>query len=98
MKIVMQPVGDRVVVKPLEVVGEEKRGGIVIPEQMREKPTQGTVVAIGPKVKGVMVGDEIAYGKYSGSPWSLDGTEYVLLHESDILMVLVTIADAEEAL
>lgn len=97
-KTEMRPIGDRVIVKPIEVIGEEVRGGIVIPEHTREKPTQGKVIAVGPKVEGIAVGDEVAYGKYSGSPWSLDDTEYVVLRASDVLMVLAIVTSGEETL
>ena len=94
MKI--KPLGDRVVVKPLEAV-ERSKGGIVIPDTAKEKPQEGKVVAVG---KGrvtddgkllaieVKAGDKILYGKYSGTEITVDNEEYVVLHESDILGIV----------
>ena len=94
MKI--KPLGDRVVVKPLETV-EKSKGGIVIPDTAKEKPQEGKVVAVG---KGrvtddgkviaaeVKVNDKVLYGKYSGTEITVDNEEYVVLHESDILGIV----------
>ena len=93
MKI--RPLADRVVIQPLEAQ-EKTKGGIVLPDTAKEKPQEGKIVAIG---KGktedgkllpmeVKVGDRILYGKYSGTEVTVDGDEYVVLHESDILAVL----------
>ena len=94
MKI--KPLGDRVVVKPLEGV-EKSKGGIVIPDTAKEKPQEGKVVAVG---KGrvtddgkviaaeVKVNDKVLYGKYSGTEITVDNEEYVVLHESDILGIV----------
>ena len=94
MKI--KPLGDRVVVKPLETV-EKSKGGIVIPDTAKEKPQEGKVVAVG---KGrvtddgkviaaeVKVNDKVLYGKYSGTEITVDREEYVVLHESDILGIV----------
>jgi len=88
--------GDRVVVKPLEAL-EKSRGGIVLPDTAKEKPQEGKVVAVG---KGrvtddgkviaaeVKVNDKVLYGKYSGTEITVDGDEYVVLHESDILGIV----------
>jgi chaperonin GroES len=94
MKI--KPLGDRVVVKPLETI-EKSKGGIVIPDTAKEKPQEGKVVAVG---KGrvtddgkliaveVKVNDKVLYGKYSGTEITVDREEYVVLHESDILGIV----------
>ena len=94
MKI--KPLGDRVVVKPLEAV-EKSKGGIVLPDTAKEKPQEGKVVAVG---KGrvtddgkviaaeVKVNDKVLYGKYSGTEITVDNEEYVVLHESDILGIV----------
>ena len=94
MKI--KPLGDRVVVKPLEAV-EKSKGGIVLPDTAKEKPQEGKVMAVG---KGrmtddgkiiaveVKVTDKVLYGKYSGTEITVDGEEYVVLHESDILGIV----------
>jgi chaperonin GroES len=92
----VKPLADRVVVKPLEEA-EQMRGGLYIPDTAKEKPSQGEVVAIGPgKVSDdgtrlemdVSVGDKVLYGKYSGTDVTLDGEEYLILRESDILAIV----------
>ena len=92
----VQPLADRVVVKPLEEA-EQMRGGLYIPDTAKEKPSQGEVVAIGPgKVSDdgtrlemdVSVGDKVLYGKYSGTDVTLEGEEYLILRESDILAIV----------
>lgn len=92
----VKPLADRVVVKPLEE-SEQMRGGLYIPDTAKEKPSQGEVVAIGPgKVSDdgtrlemdVSVGDKVLYGKYSGTDVTLDGEEYLILRESDILAIV----------
>ena len=91
----VNPLADRVVVKPLEE-SEQMRGGLYIPDTAKEKPQQGDVVAVGPgrfeKDKrvpmDVKVGDKILYGKYSGTEVTLDGEQYLILRESDILAVM----------
>ncbi len=91
----IQPLADRVVVKPLEDT-ESMRGGLYIPDTAKEKPQQGEIVAIGPgKVNDegnriepeVEVGDKVLYGKYSGTEVRLDGEEYLILRESDVLAI-----------
>ena len=91
MKI--QPLADRVVVKPLEET-EQKKGSIIIPDTAKEKPQQGEIVAVGPgkltdegkTVKlEVKKGDKVLYGKYSGTEVTIDGEEYLIMRESDIL-------------
>ena len=95
-KVTVKPLGDRVVVKPLEA-SEQMRGGLYIPDTAKEKPSQGEVVAVGPgKVSDegariemdVKVGDRVLYGKYSGTDVTLDGQEYLIVRESDILAIL----------
>jgi chaperonin GroES len=89
------PLADRVVVKPLEET-EQMRGGLYIPDTAKEKPQQGEIVAAGPgryeKDKRVpmelKVGDKILYGKYSGTEVTLDGDQYLILRESDVLAVI----------
>ena len=96
VKVTVKPLADRVVVKPLEE-SEQMRGGLYIPDTAKEKPSQGEVVAVGPgKVSDegarlemdVNVGDRVLYGKYSGTDVTLDGVEYLILRESDILAVI----------
>jgi len=92
----IQPLSDRVVVQALDEA-EEMRGGLYIPDTAKEKPSQGNVVAVGPgKISDegvrmdmdVKVGDKVLYGKYSGTDVTLDGDEYLILRESDILAIV----------
>jgi chaperonin GroES len=94
MKI--RPLHDRVIVKRLE---EERKsaGGIVIPDNVAEKPDQGEVIAVGPGKRNdegkrepldVKVGDRILFGKYSGSTVKIEGTEYLVMREEDIMGVV----------
>ena len=96
MALKVKPLSDRVVVEavPAEDVSS---GGIILPDTAQEKPQQGTIVAAGPgKVSDsgkavameVKKGDRILYGKYSGTEFSFEGTEYLIMRESDILAVL----------
>src|SRR5688572_4703693 len=94
--VTVKPLADRVVVKPLDE-SEQMRGGLYIPDTAKEKPSQGEVVAVGPgKVSDegarlemdVQVGDRVLYGKYSGTDVTLEGVEYLILRESDILAVI----------
>jgi len=89
------PLADRVVVKQLEEA-EQMRGGLYIPDTAKEKPSQGEVVAVGPgKLSDegarlemdVSVGDKVLYGKYSGTDVTLEGEEYLILRETDILAI-----------
>jgi len=97
MTINLRPLDDRIVVKPMEAE-EMTAGGIVLPDTAKEKPQRGTVVAVGPGklldsgARGelaVAVGDEVIYGKYSGSDIEVAGDEYKILRESDVLAKLV---------
>ena len=91
----VSPLADRVVVKPLEE-SEQMRGGLYIPDTAKEKPQQGEIVAVGPgryeKDKRVpmdlKVGDKVLYGKYSGTEVTLEGDQYLILKESDVLAVV----------
>ena len=95
-KVNIRPLGDRVLVKPLEKEKQE-RGGLIIPDTAKEKPQEGQVVAAG---KGktsedgkllpmdVKAGDKILYGKYSGTEIKIDGDEYLIMHQDDILGIL----------
>ena len=89
----IRPLDDRVVVEPVEAE-ERTAGGIVLPESAKEKPQRGHVVAVGSgkllesgqrAVLSVSIGDEVIYGKYSGSDIEIDGHEVKILRESDIL-------------
>lgn len=92
----IQPLADRVVVKALEEA-EQMRGGLYIPDTAKEKPSQGEIVAVGPgklnddgkrTALEVKVGDKVLYGKYSGTDITVDGEEYLILRESDVLAIV----------
>ena len=96
MALKVKPLSDRVVVEPAPAE-DVSSGGIILPDTAQEKPQQGTIVAAGPgKVSDsgktiameVKKGDRILYGKYSGTKFSFEGTEYLIMRESDILAVL----------
>lgn len=96
MALKIKPLADRVVVEPAEAEDVSK-GGIILPDTAKEKPQQGTVVAVGPgkisdagsKIEmSVKKGEKVLYGKYSGTEVTIDGVEYVIMRESDILAVL----------
>jgi chaperonin GroES len=91
--ITLEPLDDRVVVERLEAE-EKTSGGIVIPDTAKEKPQKAKVVAAGPgrlldsgerAEMGVNIGDTVLIGKYSGTDVEVEGTDYVILRESDIL-------------
>jgi len=92
----IKPLGDRVLVKPLEPK-EVKKGGIIIPDTAKEKPQEGKVIEVGKgkmledgKVVPVEVkkGDKILYSKYGGTEIKLEGEEYLILKEEDILAII----------
>ena len=80
----LKPLGDRVLVKEVKAV-EETKSGLLIPEVAKEKPQEGEVVAVGDKTTDVVIGSRILYGKYSGTSIKLDGNEYIIMHQADIL-------------
>jgi chaperonin GroES len=91
-----RPLHDRVVVKRIEAE-EKSAGGIIIPDTAKEKPQQGEIVAVGPGGRDeagklipidVKAGDRILFGKYSGTEVKIDGVEYLIMKESDIMGVL----------
>ncbi len=92
----LKPLGDHIVVKPLE---EEvvKKGGIIIPDTAKEKPQKGEVVAVGPgktldngqkKPMEVKVGDKIIHQKYGGTEIKIDDEEYIIMNEDDVLAII----------
>jgi len=93
----IQPLADRIIVKPLEAE-EKTKGGIVLPDTAKEKPQEGEVVAVGKGRKlddgktqnlEVQVGNRILYGKYSGTEISTkDGLEYLIMKEEDVLGIV----------
>ena len=95
MKI--RPLQDRVLVKRIEDEVEKTKGGIIIPDTAKEKPMEGAIVSVGPGARDesgkhvpldVKAGDRILFGKWSGTEIKLDGTEYLIMKESDIMGIL----------
>ena len=86
----IKPLADRVLVLPAPA--EEKVGGIIIPDTAKEKPQHGTIVAAGNGTKdeemNLKEGDEILYGKYSGTELEIEGTKYLIMRQSDVLAVV----------
>lgn len=96
MKLSLKPLGDRIVVQPIEQE-EITAGGIVLPETAKEKPQQGKVLAAGPGARDedgeripmdVKVGDKVLYAKYGGTEFKMDGKKLLILRESDLLAIL----------
>ena len=93
MAVKLQPLADRLVVKPIEAE-EKTKAGIYLPDTAKEKPQEGEVVAVGPGrlsddgkriAMDIKVGDIVVYAKYGGTEIKLDDEEYMILRESDIL-------------
>ncbi|WP_428056658.1 co-chaperone GroES [Candidatus Avelusimicrobium alvi] len=94
-EVKIKPLGDRVIVKPIE--RETMKGGIIIPDTAKEKPMEGEVLAVGPGKLGdkgerapmdVKKGDRVLYGKYSGTEIKLDDEAYLIIHQDEILGIL----------
>ena len=92
----LKPLSDRVVVKPA-APDEKVQGGIIIPDTAKEKPQKGEIVAVGPGKASetgeiikmtVKKGDTVLYGKYSGTEVTIDGEDYLIVRESDILAII----------
>lgn len=85
------PLHDRVIVKPA-AAEETTKGGIIIPDTAKEKPQRGTVIAAGPGKKDepvtVKSGDMVLYGKYAGTEITVEGEDYLIMRESDILAIV----------
>jgi chaperonin GroES len=99
-----RPLHDRVVIKSIEAEAKTA-GGIIVPDTAKEKPQQGEVIAVGPGGRDesgklvpvdVKAGDRVLFGKWSGTEVVLDGTEYLIMKESDIMGVLVETAAARK--
>jgi chaperonin GroES len=94
-KLKISPLEDRIVIRPADEAAQ-MRGGLYIPDTAKEKPTQGEVIAVGPGrvEKGnrvemdLKVGDIVIYGKYSGTPFTLDAEEVIIIKASDVLAKL----------
>ena len=91
MGVNIKPLSDRVLVEPM-AAETKTASGLYIPDTAKEKPQQGKVVAVGSGKKDhdmtVKVGDTVLYGKYSGTELKLDGTDYLIMREDDILAVI----------
>jgi len=92
----VKPLGDRVLIKPSEEK-EKTKGGIVLPDTAKEKPQEGKVVAVGEGRRNeegklipftLKVGNKVLYGKYSGTEITVDGDEYLIMREEDILAII----------
>jgi chaperonin GroES len=92
----VRPLGDRILVKPMQAE-EKTKGGILLPDTAKEKPQQGEVVAVGQgktletgeiKALEVKVKDKVLYGKYSGTEVAVEGEEYLIIREDDVLAIV----------
>jgi chaperonin GroES len=95
-KLELKPLGDRVVVEAVEQAAKST-GGVILPDTAKEKPQEGIIIAVGPGRKTdkgelikieVSVGDKVIYSKYSGSEIKLDGKEYLIISEKDVLAIV----------
>jgi chaperonin GroES len=90
-KVKIKPLADRVLVEPAPAE-EKTAAGIIIPDTAKEKPQKGIVVAVGPGKKDepmtVKVGDNVLYGKYAGTELTIDGSNYLIMRESDIVAIV----------
>ena len=95
--ITIQPLADRVLVKRLDEEEEQKVGGIIIPDTAKEKPQEAEIVAVGPGGRSddgeripleVKEGDKVLIGKYSGTEVKIEGEEYLIMREDDILAIV----------
>lgn len=91
MSLNIRPLADRVVIEPAEAEATTA-SGIIIPDTAKEKPQRGIVVAVGPGKKDepttVKVGDKVLYGKYAGTEIAVEGSDYLIMRESDLLAVV----------
>ena len=92
----IKPLADRVLIKPL-MEDEKSKGGIIIPDTVKEKPQKGEVIAVGTGTAGddgekveleLKVGNKVLYGKYAGTEIKVDGEDYLIMRESDILAII----------
>jgi len=102
----IRPLHDRIVVRRIEEDTEKTAGGLFIPDSAKEKPQQGEVVAVGKGKRGddgkliapdVQAGDRILFGKYSGSDIKIDGDEFLIMREDEILGVLENVTKKAKA-
>ncbi|MCD4653809.1 co-chaperone GroES [bacterium] len=97
MSLKIRPLNDRIIVERLENEQQTSTGGIIIPDSAKEKPQEGKILAVGPGKRDedgdrmdpdVKVGDRVLFGKYAGTEIKIDGKEYLIMREDDILGVL----------
>jgi chaperonin GroES len=95
-KMNLKPLADRVVVRPIDEA-EQMKGGIIIPDTAKEKPMQGEIIEVGPgRIDDdgkrlpleVKKGNKVLYGKYSGTEFSIEGNDYLIMRESDIFAII----------
>lgn len=90
-KLKIKPLADRVVIQP-DAAETKTAGGIIIPDTAKEKPQQGKVVAVGPgkpdEPTSVKVGETVLYGKYAGTEISVEGGDYLIMRESDLIAIV----------
>jgi len=90
-KVKIKPLADRVLIEPMQAE-TKTASGIIIPDTAKEKPQKGKVVAVGPGTKDekvtVKIGDYVLYGKYAGTELKLEGKDYLMMRESDILAIV----------
>ncbi len=93
----LKPLGDRVIVERIEEDVQKSPGGIIIPDTAKEKPQKGKIIAVGDGKRDdngkrialdLAVGDTVIFGKYSGSEIKIEGQEYLIMHESDVMAKL----------
>jgi chaperonin GroES len=104
MSMTLKPLGDRVVVEPIEQE-EITAGGIVLPETAKEKPQRGTVIAAGPGARDdegkhvaldVQAGDIVLFAKYAGTEFKVDGKKLLILRENDLLAIVTDTGDTKK--
>lgn len=92
------PLGDRLLVERLEPAEQKSTGGIIIPDTAKERPTEGSVIAVGEGKRldsgkiaqlNVKAGDKILFGKWSGTEVKIDGKEFIIMREEDVLAILL---------
>ena len=90
-KVNIKPLADRVIIEPAKAE-QKTAGGIIIPDTAKEKPQRGQVVAVGPGKKDepmtVKEGDVVLYGKYAGTEISIEGKDYLIMRESDVVAIV----------
>jgi len=90
-EVKIKPLADRVLIEPM-AAEQKTASGIIIPDTAKEKPQRGKVVAVGKGTKDepmeLKVGDEVLYGKYAGTEISIDGKDYLIMRQSDVLAVI----------